>query len=92
VLTKVHFGSVDDFYGIGASAGRRWPVREITIAVLNEGPDAAPPVRTALRVTANDSGGFEGSPRPAGHVAVRSQNRYDVGGARHDRGARSSEL
>jgi hypothetical protein len=76
VLTNFRFGSVDDFYGIGASAARRWPPGGITIAVLNEGPTATPPVRRALRVTGADSRGFEGSPWPTAHVAIRSQGRY----------------
>jgi hypothetical protein len=76
VLTNFRFGSVDDFYGIGASAGRQWPRGGITIAVINEGPDASPPVRSALRATNADFQGFEGSTWPVAHVAVRSQGRF----------------
>jgi hypothetical protein len=75
-LTNFHFGGVDDFYGIGASAGRRWPRGGITIVVINEGPDASPPVRSALRVGTTDFGGFEGSSWPVAHVAIRSQDRF----------------
>lgn len=75
VLTNFRFGRVDDFYGIGASAGRHWPRGGITIAVINEGPDATPPVRQALRVQRADFRGMEGSTWPAALVAVRSQGR-----------------
>ena len=75
-LSNFRFGGVDDFYGIGASAGRNWPPSGITIVVVNEGPDASPPVRSALRVVATDFGGFEGSPWPTAHVAIRSQDRF----------------
>jgi hypothetical protein len=76
VLTNFRFGRVNDFYGIGAAAGRHWPPGGITIAVINEGPDATPPVRRALRVSASDFVGFEGSSWPVAHVAVRSQGRF----------------
>jgi hypothetical protein len=75
-LTNFHFGGVDDFYGIGASAGRHWPRSGITIVVINEGSDASPPVRGALHVAATDFGGFEGSSWPVAHVAIRSQDRF----------------
>jgi hypothetical protein len=77
VLTNFRFGSVDNFYGIGASAGRHWPNRGITIAVINEGPDASPPlIRRALRLSAADFQGFEGSTWPVAHVAIRFQDRF----------------
>jgi hypothetical protein len=76
VLTNFRFGSVDDFYGIGASAGRHWPRGGITIAVINEGPDATPAVRQALRVHRADFRGMEGSMYPAAHVAIRTQGRF----------------
>jgi hypothetical protein len=75
-LSNFRFGGVNDFYGIGASAGRTWPSGGITIVVVNEGPSASPPVRSALRVRAADFGGFEGSPWPTAHVAVRSKGRF----------------
>lgn len=76
VLTNFRFGSVDDFYGIGASAGRHWPRGGITIVVINEGPQATPPVARALRVDRADFRGMEGSTWPAAHVAIRSQGRF----------------
>lgn len=76
VLTNFRFGSVDDFYGIGASAGRHWPRGGITVVVINEGPDATPPIRQALRVQRADFQGMEGSTWPAAHVAIRSQGRF----------------
>lgn len=76
VLSNFRFGSVDDFYGIGASAGRHWPRGGITIVVLNEGPDATPPVEQALQVHRADFQGMEGSTWPAAHVAIRSQGRF----------------
>lgn len=76
VLTNFRFGSVDDFYGIGASAGRHWPRGGITIVVINEGPDATPPIRQELRVHRADFRGMEGSTWPAAHVAIRSQGRF----------------
>lgn len=75
VLTNFRFGNVDDFYGIGASAGRHWPRRGISIAVLNDGPAASPPISRALRVSHADFRGFEGSRWPTAHVAVRSRGR-----------------
>ena len=75
VLTNFRFGSVDDFYGIGAVAGRDWPHGGITIAVINEGPDSSPPLGRALRVSGADFRGFEGSRWPVAHVAIRSQGR-----------------
>ena len=75
VLTNFRFGSVDDFYGIGASAGRDWPSRGVTVAVINDGPDASPPIRRALRVTRADFRGFEGSTWPVANVAIRSRGR-----------------
>ena len=75
VLTNFRFGSVVDFYGIGDSAGRHWPADGITIAVINEGPDASPAIARALRVTRADFRGFEGSRWPVAHVAVRSHGR-----------------
>jgi hypothetical protein len=75
VLTNFRFGSVDDFYGIGASAGRHWPHGGITILVINEGPDASPAVARTLRVSRADFRGFEGSGWPTAHVAIRSQGR-----------------
>ena len=76
VLSNFRFGRVDDFYGIGASAGRHWPRGGITIVVINEGPDATPPTRQALRVHRADFQGMEGSTWPAAHVAIRSQGRF----------------
>jgi len=76
VLTNFRFGSVDDFYGIGASTGRRWPRGGIDVAVINEGPNSTPPVRQALRVSRADFRGFEGSKWPTAHVAVRSRDRF----------------
>jgi hypothetical protein len=75
VLTNFRFGSVDNFYGIGDSAGRNWPRGGITIAVINEGPDSTPPLRRALRVSGADFRGFEGSRWPVARVAIRSQGR-----------------
>jgi hypothetical protein len=75
VLTNFRFGSVDDFYGIGAAAGRDWPRGGIAIAVINEGPDSSPALRRALRVSRADFRGFEGSRWPVAHVAMRSQGR-----------------
>jgi hypothetical protein len=75
VLTNFRFGSADDFYGIGASAGRHWPRGGITIAVINEGPDATPLFRRALWVRRTDFRGMEGATWPAALVAVRSQGR-----------------
>jgi hypothetical protein len=76
VLSNFRFGSPDDFYGIGASAGRRWPRGGLTIVVINEGPEATPPVRQVLRVRRADFQGMEGSTWPAAHVAIRSQGRF----------------
>lgn len=76
VLTNFRFGSVNDFYGIGASAGRHWPPGGITIAVINEGPDATPPIRQVLQVQRADFRGMEGSTWPAAHVAIRSRGRF----------------
>lgn len=75
VLTNFRFGSVDDFYGIGDAAGRDWPLGGITIAVINEGPDSSPPLRSGLRVSGSDFGGFEGSRWPTAHVAIPSEGR-----------------
>jgi hypothetical protein len=75
-LTNFRFGGVDDFYGIGAFAARHRPRGGITVAVINEGPDASPPVRSALRVSASDFAGFEGSSWPVAHVAVRVRDRF----------------
>ncbi|HEY7421527.1 MAG TPA: hypothetical protein VH541_05915 [Gaiellaceae bacterium] len=75
VLTNFRFGGVDDFYGIGAAAGRDWPRHGITVAVINEGPDSSPPLRSALRVSGADFRGFEGSRWPVAHLAIRSQGR-----------------
>jgi hypothetical protein len=78
VLTNFRFGSVDNFYGIGASAGRHWPRGGITIVVMNDGPDASPPVSRALRVSRADFRGLEGSTWPGTIVAIRSQGRFLV--------------
>jgi hypothetical protein len=76
VLTNFHFGSVDNFYGIGASEGRHWPRGGITIVVENDGFDATPPVtRQALHVQRADFRGMEGASWPATQVAVQSQGR-----------------
>jgi hypothetical protein len=75
VLTNFRFGSIDDFYGIGAAAGRNWPRGGITIAVINEGPDSTPPLSRTLRVSGADFRGFEGSRWPTAHVAIRTQGR-----------------
>jgi hypothetical protein len=75
VLTNFRFGSVDNFYGIGDSAGRDWPAGGVTIAVINEGPDASPAISRALRVRPEDFRGFEGSRWPVAHVAIRSRGR-----------------
>ena len=75
VLTNFGFGSVDNFYGIGDSAGRGWPSGGITIAVINEGPDASPAITRTLRVRGSDFRGFEGSRWPTAHIAIRSQGR-----------------
>ena len=75
VLTNFRFGSVDNFYGIGDSAGRHWPAGGIAIAVINEGPDASPAISRALRVSRADFHGFEGSRWPVAHIAIRSQGR-----------------
>ena len=75
VLTNFRFGSVDDFYGIGDAAGRDWPRGGVTIAVINEGPDSSPALRSALRVRGADFRGFEGSRWPVAHIAIRSQGR-----------------
>jgi hypothetical protein len=75
VLTNFRFGSVDDFYGIGAAGGRHWPRGGITVAVINEGPASSPPLSRVFRVSGADFRGFEGSRWPVAHVAVRSQGR-----------------
>jgi hypothetical protein len=76
VFTNFRFGSVDNFYGIGASVGRHWPRGGITIVVQNDGPDASPPIiRRTLRVSPGDFRGLEGSTWPAAEVAVRSHGR-----------------
>ncbi len=78
VLTNFRFGTVDDFYGIGASAGRHWPRGGVTIVVINEGPDVTPPFRRVLRMHRADFRGMEGSAWPAALTAVRSQGRSVV--------------
>ena len=75
VLTNFRFGRMDDFYGLAAAPGTRWPAGGITIAVSNEGPDATPPFRRALQVTSADFRGFEGDRWPTANVAVRSRGR-----------------
>jgi hypothetical protein len=73
VLTNFRFGQMDDFYGLDNRL--RWPLRGVMIAVSNEGPDATPPFRHALRVAGADFHGFEGLKYPAANVAIRSQGR-----------------
>jgi hypothetical protein len=73
VLTNFRFGRMDDFYGL--APGTRWPSDGVTIAVSNEGPDATPPFRRALRVTGGDFRAYEGMKWPAAHLGVRSRGR-----------------
>jgi hypothetical protein len=74
VLTNFRFGSMDNFYGLGAST-RYWPRGGITIAVSNVPRDATPSLRRALRITGADFQGLEGLTWPAAHVGIRSQGR-----------------
>ena len=74
-LTNFRFGGVDDFYGVGDSVERHWPANGITIAVINEGPDASPAITREFRVSRADFRGFEGSRWPVARVAIRSQGR-----------------
>lgn len=75
VLTNFRFGQMDNFYGLAAGRGTRWPHDGITIAVSNEGPAATPPFKRALRVSAADFQGFEGDRWPTAHVAIRTRGR-----------------
>lgn len=74
VLTNFRFGELDDFYGLAAS-GMPWPPHGAMVAVSNEGPAATPHLRSALRVSDGDFGGFEGMRWPSANVAVRSHGR-----------------
>lgn len=74
VMTDWRFGKMDDFYGLGGST-QHWPRNAVTIAVLNEGPDATPPISPSLRVDARDFGTFEGMRFPFAERAVRSGGR-----------------
>jgi hypothetical protein len=74
VLTNFRFGRMDDFYGLTDRFD--WPANGVTVAVGNEGPAATRPVGSgALRLTARDFGGLEGSPQPSGEISVRSHGR-----------------
>lgn len=75
VLTNFRFGQMDNFYGLAAGPGFRWPHDGITIAVSNEGPAATPPFKRALRVTGADFQGFEGDRWPTAHLAIRTRGR-----------------
>ena len=75
VLTNFRFGPMDDFYGLAAGPGTRWPHDGITIAVSNEGPAATPPLKRALQVSGADFQGFEGDRWPTAHVAIRTRGR-----------------
>jgi hypothetical protein len=74
VLTNFRFGQLDDFYGLGAST-RHWPRDGVMVAVLDEGPDATPPLGRALRVGSADFHGFEGARFSVAERAVRSNGR-----------------
>jgi len=73
VLTNFRFGRMDDFYGLAAS--QHWPARGVMVVVMNEGPAATPPFRSALRVGRRDFVGMEGMRQPAAEAAIRSQGR-----------------
>ena len=73
VLTNFRFGRPDDFYGLASPL--RWPAHGIMIAVSNDGPDATPNFRRALRVTPGDFKGLEGLRWPAAQLGIRSQGR-----------------
>lgn len=75
VLTNFRFGQMDNFYGLAAGPGTRWPYDGVTIAVSNEGPAATPPFKRALRVSGADFQGFEGDRWPTAHVAIRTRGR-----------------
>lgn len=75
VLTNFRFGQMDDFYGLAAGPGTRWPRDGVTVAVSNEGPAATPPFRRELQVSGADFQGFEGDRWPTAHVAIRSRGR-----------------
>lgn len=74
VLTNFRFGRMDDLYGL--TDRFKWPANGVTVAVSNERPAATPRVGGgALRLTAKDFGGIEGSTQPSGQIAVRSSGR-----------------
>jgi hypothetical protein len=76
VLTNFRFGTLDDFYGLASPL--RWPAHGMMIAVSNDGPDATPNFRRALRVTGTDFKGLEGLRWPAVQLGIRSQGRVLV--------------
>jgi hypothetical protein len=78
VLTNFRFGRMDDLYGL--TDRFTWPANGVTVAVSNEDPSATPAVKGgALRLTAKDFGGLEGSTQPSGQIAVRSNGRILAG-------------
>jgi hypothetical protein len=74
VLTNFRFGRMDDFYGL--TDRFTWPATGVTVVVNNEEPAATPRTKDgALRITARDFGGLEGSTQPSGQIAIRSNGR-----------------
>ena len=72
-LTTFRFGQMDNFFGLASNL--RWPANGVMVAVSNEGPDATPPFRHALRVASGDFTGLEWMRWPGANVAIRSQGR-----------------
>lgn len=73
VLTTFRFGQLDNFYGLASRL--HWPAGGAMIAVSNDGPDATPRFKRALRVAAADFSGFEGMHWPGAAFGVRSGGR-----------------